>query len=378
MVYYPIRLFLIIWAVFILTAPGWATAESMMAIQTSPQITNPAMTMQPTAIKARVQTVDGKYRLGPGDSININVYSTPEFDQQNLVVRPDGFVTINPLGEVDVAGMDIQTLSDMIAERLKRYLKKPEVSVTIAKFHPAIVYVLGAVHKPGSYEIHGDTDRLDSPSAHLIRGRLTVSNLIANAGGVTQLADLSHVLIRNNDTHVERTVDLLDMLRNGNTSQDLMLSSGDTVTVPVMAGPMDDETAKLVSTSAIAPGSLTVRVIGKVQTPGVYAIPAQAAGINSAIASAHGFNIEANKHDVKVMRLGPNGQMSQFKVDPEKNDFVLRENDVVVVDERNVPIMGRGWDYATRIVTPFLGVGNFANAVLDVFNPRRRWPMVGN
>lgn len=337
---------------------------------------------QVRVIKGHVQTQDGKYLLSPGDHINVSVYGAPEFDQNDLVIRPDGYVTIKPLGEINAAGADIDGLTGAIEDGLRRYLKNPEVSLSVTQFHPAIVYVLGEVQKPGAYEIHGDIEQPDSPNAVLARGRLTVSNLIANAGGITQRADVRQVTVKNNETHKQRTVDLVRMLKDGETSQDVMIHSGDTIYVPALQSQaqLDDDTLRLLSQSALAPGTFTVRVLGKVNTPGVYPINAQSPGIHSAIASARGYLIEANQQKVRVLRKNGQGdnRLSVITVDPTQSDFMLRDNDVVVVDERRVPIAGRLWDYSTRAVLPFLTMGNFANSVMDLLKPGRRFPVNTN
>jgi polysaccharide biosynthesis/export protein len=353
-------------------AEGLLPAEqpaSYSAVSTLQKPLNPVL-------KGRVQTLDSKYTLAPGDTISMSVYGVPEYEQKDLTIRPDGYVTVNPVGEIDAAGKDVQALSQAISEKLSRYVKNPDVAVSVTKFHPAIVYILGAVQKPGAYEIHGDIDRPDSSSTLLARGRLSVSNLIANAGGITQDADVQHVAVKHNNTQGEQSVDLAKMLRDGDTSQDVMVQSGDTIYVPEMADGqhLDDKTYKLLTQSALSPGQITVRVLGKVNTPGVYELPAKSPGINSAIASAHGYILEANEHKVRVYRMDREGQLSEVSVNPKETDFTLHDNDVVVVDERSTPIAGRGLDYAVRAVNPFLTFGNFANAVMDLIKPARRFP----
>jgi polysaccharide export outer membrane protein len=339
-------------------------------------VNSAALLPDSSLIKGYVRTLDGKYLLSPGDKLSISVFNAPEYDQGELTIRPDGYITIKSIGEVKVSGMDVSGLEQMLAARFGRYLRKPEVTVTVQQFHPAILYVLGAVRKPGAYEIHGDMNKPDSTNSVLARGRLTVSNLIANAGGVIETADLTQVVIKNNETGQERRVNLLKMLKEGDISQDVLVHSGDTVMVPAItgAGQMDDETYKMLGSSSLSPGTLNVRVLGKVTTPGVYTLNVQNAGINSAIASAKGYMIEANNKVLKVYRMTPNGQLAAIKVDPFKHDFVLRDNDVVLVEERRVPIGGRGWDYAERIMRPFWYVGRTVNETLDIFDPGRRFP----
>lgn len=325
--------------------------------------------------KGYVRTLDSKYLISPGDHLSVSVFNASEFDHPELTVRPDGYLTLRSVGELKVSGMDVTGLEQAISQKLGRYLKNPEVAVTLTQFHPAIVYVLGAVQKPGAFEIHGETEQPVSSGAVLTRGRLTVSNLIAHAGGVTEDANLTQVIIRNNETGESKTIDLLKMLKDGDISQDLMVHSGDTVQIPKIegAGQMDDQTYKLLTSSSLAPGNLTVRVLGQVHEPGVYTLNAQTAGVNSAIASAKGYLIEANKQVLKVMRMSPDGHLSSIAVNPFKYDFVLRNNDVVYVDERPGPVGGRAFDYTARAVTPVLALGNTFNSVLDIFYPSRRF-----
>jgi polysaccharide export outer membrane protein len=326
--------------------------------------------------QGHVRTMEQKYLLSPGDHLDIQVFNAPEFTHADLTIRPDGYLTIHSVGELHVAGMDVSGLEQLLSEKLGRYLRTPEVSVTVRQFHPAIVYVLGAVQKPGALEIHGDLDKPNSPGAVLSRARLTVANLLAHAGGVTEDANLSAVHIRNNQTGETRTVDLMRLIREGDIEQDVLVSSGDTIEVPRMdrPGQMDDETYKALTSSSLAPGTLTVRVLGQVDSPGVYTLNVQNAGINSAIASAHGYLTESNARIVKVYRMQPDGQLSKVHVDPFKHDFVLRNNDMVYVQERGIPVAGRGLDYLHRTITPFFTFSGTVNSVLDIFNPSRRFP----
>jgi protein involved in polysaccharide export with SLBB domain len=370
----------------LLYLPGWATVatQQQVSLITDPapsQATGTPATVQNNMIKGYVRTLEGKYLLSPGDTMTLSVYGAPEFDEPSLVIRPDGFITMKPFGEMDVAGMDVDGLTQTMEGKLRQYLKDPKVSLTVTKFHPAIVYVLGAVEKPGAYEIHGNIDNPDSSSSLLARGQLTVSNLIANAGGISQDADPSQISIKNNEKNESRSVNLIQFLRDGDVSQDIIVHSGDTIMVPQLAGghaQMDDATYKLLSQSALSPGDITVRVLGKVNTPGVYNLDSQSPGINSAIASAKGYLLEAREHKVKVLRMGPQGALTEIAVQPKQSDFALRNNDVVIVDERRIPIAGRGLDYTARLITPFLTFGNFANAVMDLVDPGRRFPINGN
>lgn len=348
-------------------------------LATSSAFASPTALSDPGAnqplMKGYVRTLDTKYLLSPGDQVKITVFNAPEYDQGDMVIRPDGYISVKPFGEMKVSGMDVSGFKALLETRLSLYLKAPEIAVSVTEFHPAIVYVLGAVNKPGAYEVHGDMDKPNTNTGILMRSRLTVSNLVANAGGITEDADLTQVLIKNNQSGEVQTVDLIKLIKEGDTAQDVMVHSGDSIQIPRndRPGQMDDETYKLLTGSALSAGSLTVRVLGQVDSPGVYTISAQNAGVNTAIASAKGYKTEADKHVLKVYRMNPNGQLSAIMVDPFKHDFVLRNNDLVYVEERGLPVGGRGFDYVTRTLMPFTFVAQGVNDVLDIFNPTRRF-----
>jgi polysaccharide export outer membrane protein len=163
---------------------------------------------------------DARYRLQTNDVVEIQYRYTPEYNQ-TVSVQPDGFVTLQFLGDIKVAGMTLEQAHAAILGRASVQLNHPEIGLTLKEFEKAHFVVSGEVNTPGRFDL---------------RGNVTVFEAIAMAGGFkTASAKHSQVLLvhRLNDslaaTHV---FDLKELARSQNFSEDRLLSPGDMVFVP--------------------------------------------------------------------------------------------------------------------------------------------------
>ena len=95
-----------------------------------------------------VVTPGPDYRLQLGDSIKVQFLYQPENDM-DLVVRPDGRISLSPAGEVDAVGKTERELEQIITERASEHLREPKVTVTVTKVGPQNIYVAGEVLHPG-------------------------------------------------------------------------------------------------------------------------------------------------------------------------------------------------------------------------------------
>ncbi len=157
------------------------------------------------------------YRLGPDDLVDVMVWKEPALSA-TVPVRPDGKITLPMAGDVPAAGHTTDELREAIAARLKPYVAEPVVSVMVKEVRAARFFVLGEVAHPGAFPL---------------TGQLTVLEAVSVAGGPTEFARRSRVVvIRPNDKgRRERlSVDLDDIL-DGRAAP-LALRPGDTVYVP--------------------------------------------------------------------------------------------------------------------------------------------------
>lgn len=119
--------------------------------------------------------------IGVGDKLNVQVFQVPDLSLKDLIVDASGNIEMPLIGTVRSAGLTPGELSADIAARLAaRYLRNPEVTVTVAEAASQKITVDGAVTKPGVYEIRGSTSLLQA---------------VAMAEGPSRVADLTKVAV---------------------------------------------------------------------------------------------------------------------------------------------------------------------------------------
>jgi polysaccharide export outer membrane protein len=159
------------------------------------------------------------YRLRPSDVVEISFTVAPEFNQ-TLTVQPDGYVMLKDAGMVEVQGLNLEQFSLAVQKAYAGYLHDPQVAVALKEFEHPFFIVGGEVGKPGKYELRSDT---------------TVAEAVQIAGGLTQQAKHSQVVLfrRLNDDLVEaRLLNLKRMLNERSLKEDAHLQPGDLVFVP--------------------------------------------------------------------------------------------------------------------------------------------------
>ncbi len=159
------------------------------------------------------------YRIGPGDVLQIDIWKEPEVSVPMATVRSDGVITFPMLKEVVVAGMTPHDLETLLTEKLTKYIKDPDVAVTVREVHSEKAYVVGAVRKEGPILLH-------SP--------LTVLQAIAETGGLTEFAKRSKIYILRLEGSKQTRIpfDYSAVIKGQRTESNILLRSGDTVVVP--------------------------------------------------------------------------------------------------------------------------------------------------
>lgn len=159
------------------------------------------------------------YRLHTSDVVDVRFTFSPEFDQ-TLTVQPDGFIAPKGIGDIAAEGLTISQLRDSIRQAYAPILHDPEVSVILRDFEKPFFLAGGQVARPGKYELRSPT---------------TVAEAIAVAGGLTDQAKHSQVVLFRKvtdgvvETHV---MNVKSMLASKNLEEDLELKPGDMLFVP--------------------------------------------------------------------------------------------------------------------------------------------------
>ncbi len=122
------------------------------------------------------------YRLGAEDVIDVFVWKEPELST-TVVIRPDGKISLPLANELEASGKTAAELQAEISERLRRYITEPIVNVMVKQINSLKISVLGEVRKPDVYRI---------------KNQVTVLDAIAMAGGFTDLARPTRVVVLRN------------------------------------------------------------------------------------------------------------------------------------------------------------------------------------
>jgi len=160
-----------------------------------------------------------QYQLQPGDIVTISVWKERDLVAE-VMVRPDGGLSFPLAGEVPAANHSVGEVRDLIAERLKRFIPDPVVTVAVKAIGGNHVYVIGKVFRPGEYPFSRPLD---------------VMQALSLAGGATPYAQVNDIVIlRRDNQNGQRVLRFRygDIERGKDLEQNVVLNSGDTVVVP--------------------------------------------------------------------------------------------------------------------------------------------------
>ena len=162
------------------------------------------------------------YLIGPGDQLSVFVYQSPQLSVPNLAVRPDGRISLPLIPDIAAAGKTPTALSKDIEEKLKEYVKEPNVSVIVSGF-------VGPLDR--QIRVIGEATE---PLAIPYRDKMTVLDVMIQTKGLTRYAaGNSSVIVRDVDgARQTLKVRLSDLLRDGDIDQNVAMLPGDTLIIP--------------------------------------------------------------------------------------------------------------------------------------------------
>ncbi|NEX17778.1 MAG: sugar transporter [Halochromatium sp.] len=253
------------------------------------------------------------YRVGAGDVLTVIVWGHPDLtlptgnfrsaEESGTVVSEDGTIFFPFVGVLKVEGKTIPQVRDLISQRLSPYIENVQVSIRVAAFRSKRIYVAGEVESPGVYAI------TDIP--------MTVVEAVNQAGGFTDNADKSRVLLNRNG---ELTLlDLLAVYEYGDLSQNIRLQNGDILTVA------DNQLNK-------------VYILGEVKATGSLTIRNGRMTLAEALSDSGNIDMEtANPYQIFVVRGGETPEIYHLSAkEPDAlllaEGFPLQRRDILFVD----------------------------------------------
>jgi polysaccharide export outer membrane protein len=283
----------------------------------------------------------GEYRIGSHDLLEINVFEAPDLNR-SLRVSAGGEISMPLLGAVQSSGLTARELEGTLEVRLRQYMKDPHVGVFVTTVESHPVSVVGAVKKPGVFQI---------------RGTNTVLEMLSMAEGLSDDAGDEVLVMRGAGLHFgsdsnggSANPDVTASPAPQSPSQTQMpsgaaddLSYNDTIKIN-----LKDllESGDQRFNVAVYPGDIVkvtrggiIYVIGDVKKPGGFVLKTdQNMSVLKAIALAEGLNATAAKSRTKIIRTDEKtGQRFEFPIDLGKvlagktPDTPLKPADIVFI-----------------------------------------------
>jgi polysaccharide biosynthesis/export protein len=184
------------------------------------QVNRQELMSEEAAIDPYYNNFFNTYRLGPEDIISVDVFNQPRYSRANITVPPSGRVSLSLIpGGVFVNGKTVEQVAEIIKKKYDEYIIDPQVTVSLDK---AASY---------RYSIVGD---IAQPGIRLMNHRMTVTEAIAEAGGVLNTGDKSKILVlrRGPDGKLAQIPVNVSAIYRGKAPDNTYLVPGDQILVP--------------------------------------------------------------------------------------------------------------------------------------------------
>ena len=234
------------------------------------------------------------YRLGPGDAVFIDIYGASQKTIESTV-SPDGTVTIEGYGPVDIGGLTVEQANARLRSTLGSRYSSSKIRLTVGQTRTIMVNVMGEVGNPGTYTLPAFA---------------TVFHALYMAGGTNDIGTLRDIKVYRNNRLVS-TVDIYDYILNGKLTGNVRLADNDVISV----GAYD----------------CLVNITGKVKRPMFYEMKKNES-VATLLKYAGGFTGDAYKKSVRLVRK-TGREYSVYNIDEfDMGAFQLADADSVSVD----------------------------------------------
>ena len=204
---------------FTMLGQGSAAAQAVSSTPPRPQQAPPQTppTARP-AVPGPTVPVEPGFTIGAEDVLGIIVWREPDVSA-DATVRSDGMITLPLIRDVKAAGLTPEALADRIQTSLREFITDASVTVVVRQMNSRKVFITGEVAKPGAYPL------LSS---------MTVMQLIAVAGGLTEFAEGKSISVMRAEGGQTKTLpfDYKNVANGKKAGQNIVLKPGDTVVVP--------------------------------------------------------------------------------------------------------------------------------------------------
>ena len=160
-----------------------------------------------------------EFVIGHGDRLEVSVWGQEGLGEQEVIVQPDGKISLSLVDDVQAAGLTVDALRQDLDKHYREFIREPTVSITVAEIRSLKIYILGEVNQPGQFDLLSYTDVLQA---------------IAMAGGFTIYAKKNKIeIIRTfGGQKIKTRFNYSQVIRGKNLQQNIPLKPGDVIIVP--------------------------------------------------------------------------------------------------------------------------------------------------
>jgi len=300
------------------------------------------------------QSGSGDYPIGPGDVIELNVPGMEEIKNMSERINGDGTISLPFAGVIKVDGMTEKSLRDEIRRRLEeKYMRNPQINLFVKEFRSRQVAVIGAVQKPGLYNLASYSD--------------TLLNMISQAGGMKPEASERILFVPAEPVDPEQARKVIQAMPAQVVRQDsapLILKNVDPISISLDSINRGNNERFLQMPARagdiiMVPGGGEVLVQGWVEKPGSFKIT-PGLTVLGAVAAAGGPMYPADTGSVELIRTDKAGKKTSFVADLDsikkgaQPDLAIREGDVVDVGSSSPKLVAYG---VYKFFTSIMSVG---------------------
>ncbi len=346
---------------------------------------------EPNAEYLKQKPKFNQYILGPGDVILVEVI--PEKYNQNPVAKVlnnvysidgEGLANFKRLNNIYISGLTVTELENILNKEYKKFVKYPEVDVTVVKYRPITVYLEGEINDPGVHNLKGSYGTSPAKGkARTLLGRATTNlenseellyqldfefifptlfDAIRIGGGITRFSDLDDIeVIRKNSISnggglIKTSISLFNILDNFNSNQNIRIYDGDTIVVKKAKEPALNQISKAIK-SNLNPRTMNVFVSGRVETPGNIEVP-KSSTLSDALDIAGG--VKVVRGPVRFLRINPDGEFEKrvfnYRNSRKRGSYqnpYLQSGDLIIVGKNKLNIAN---EIIKDLTAPFVGI----------------------
>lgn len=315
------------------------------------------------------------YILGPGDNLYLSINEDTKELNGEFFINGEGFAVLPRLNRLYVQGLTIKELTFILNNEYSKFVLNPNVELILTSPRAVEFYIEGEVEETGRYLLPGSsiiqTDiayQYNRSGNKLIQKPNnigiypTLIDSIKKSGGISLNADLSNITITrinslsNGSGRIKTKIDLMSVLNLKDSSQNIRILDGDTITIPRAENKVINDINKAIK-SNLNPKFIDVNISGRVRDPGIKTMR-KLSSLNDAVALSGGTKVI--KGPVKFIRFNNDGSVDKRKFNLNNsakrgsyNNPYLSNGDVIFVGDG---LFASTTEVLSEVTSPFQSI----------------------